>query len=100
MALKNLAAVRNIVESIGMEIGYVYEDLIFLDHNALILQFSTNEETVLIHENSEADRDSLQATIILLANAAEKFAMRFVTGKSFTLARAEDENLRLEFAEV
>lgn len=48
MALKKLGVVKDIVESAGMEITHVYEDLVFLNHNALILQFAGDVHTVII----------------------------------------------------
>lgn len=40
MGLKPLGRVKDIVEAAGMTISYVYEDLVFIDHNAFLLQFT------------------------------------------------------------
>jgi DNA-binding IclR family transcriptional regulator len=39
MTLKPLGQVKELVESLGMEISYAYEDLVFLQHNGFLLQF-------------------------------------------------------------
>jgi hypothetical protein len=55
MSLKPLGKVRELVESAGMAISYAYDDLVFLDHNAFLLQFDEDGRTVFIHTNSEVD---------------------------------------------
>ena len=61
MRLKPLGVVKEIVEAAGMGISYVYDDLVFIDHNALLLQFAGNDWEILIHINQEASGLELRA---------------------------------------
>lgn len=40
MPERKLGVVKDIVEAAGMGIAHVYEDLVFLNHNAFLLQFT------------------------------------------------------------
>ena len=99
MTLKKLGIVKNIVEAVGMNITHAYEDLVFLEHNAFLLQFTDNSDQLLIHWNSEADRAALQDTVTLLQGTAENHAMTFIIGSDYSISQADDENLKIEFKE-
>ena len=93
-----LGAVKNIVEAVGMDISYAYEDLVFLEHNGFLLQFSENGQEVLVHVNSEADEVVVGGDIDRLMESALNHDMRFVRGNLYTLAQEDDENIRIEFS--
>lgn len=97
MGLNKIGVVKDIVESIGMKIGHAYENLVFLDHNAFILQFTEEDDKVTIHSNSTADKTSLKSIISLLQMAAQNREMIFSEGSDYSLSQVDDENLRLEF---
>ena len=59
MSIKPLGRLKELVESAGMEVSYAYEDLVFLDHNAFLLQFNDDGRTVFLHTNSEADAEKI-----------------------------------------
>lgn len=41
--LRPLAIVKNIIEAMGLDISYAYDDLIFVEHNAFLLQMSNEK---------------------------------------------------------
>ncbi len=97
MALNKLGVVKDIVESVGMEISHVYDDLVFLNHNAFILQFTEDVHIAMIHGNIEAGRNALQDAVTILKGAAEEHEMTFVDGDDYSISQKDDENLRIEF---
>lgn len=97
MATKPLGVVKDIVESAGMAISYAYEDLVFLEHNSFLLQFTDNDQTMVVHVNSEADQDTVSGDIATLQSQAMNFAMSFVLGEKYTLSQDGEESIRLEF---
>ncbi len=99
MAPRKLGVVKTIVESAGMDIGHVWDDLVFLNHTGLILQFTDREDIMLIHRNSEGELSVLDRAISLLKETALLYAMTFLDGEDFLLSQEDDENLRLEFLE-
>ncbi|MBU0681247.1 MAG: hypothetical protein KKD73_07485 [Proteobacteria bacterium] len=97
MKTKPLGIVKNIVEEAGMDISYAYEDLVFLEHNSYLLQFTDNDQEVVVHKNKEADESMVSHDIIRLQEIARSNRMRFLTGKDYVLSQDDDENIRLEF---
>jgi hypothetical protein len=97
MSLKPLGMVTEIVESAGMGISYAYEDLVFLEHNAFLLEFTANDKELLIHTNSEAEAMEIKDPIGKLKNVAATHGMTFMDGGRYTLTQADDENIRIEF---
>ena len=97
MALRPLGLVKEIVESAGMGISYAYEDLVFMEHNAFLLQFTKDDKVVLIHFNKEADESELQEDIARLKDAASAHEMSFEAGTTYTITQADGENIRIEF---
>ena len=97
MALKKLGIVKEIVASVGMDISYAYDDLVFLDHNAFLLQFTEENDKLLLHCNCEADKDAIRDAIAILKGAALGHAMIVVDGSDYSLSQADDENIKIEF---
>jgi hypothetical protein len=97
MNLKPLGVVTEIVESAGMGISYAYEDLVFLEHNAFLLEFTASDMELLVHINSEAAESEIKDSIARLKKMAMEKGMTFSDGGRYTLTQADDENIRIEF---
>ena len=89
--------VTEIVESSGMGISYAYEDLVFLEHNAFLLEFTASDKELLIHTNSEAEADGVKDSIAKLKSVAGIHGMTLMDGGLYTLTQADDENIQIEF---
>ncbi|MDF1614093.1 hypothetical protein [Desulfurivibrio dismutans] len=99
MALKPLGVVKTIVEAAGMGISYVYDDLIFLEHNSFLLQFTDNEREITVHVNREADEAVVQGDIARLQESALDHAMQLTRGGRYTLVPEGEDSLRIEFSD-
>jgi len=97
MSLKPLGIITEIVEAAGMGISYAYEDLVFLEHNAFLLEFTANDQELLLHSNSEAVESEIRDSIARLKKMAADNGMIFTDGGLYTLTQADDENIRIEF---
>lgn len=80
-----------------MGISYAYEDLVFLEHNAFLLQFSASDKELLIHTNSEADVEGIKDSIAKLKDVAMAHGMTFRDGGRYSLTQGDDENITIEF---
>ena len=49
-----LGHIREVVASVGLEITYVYDDLVYIDHNAFLLQMGAQGERVNLYFNTES----------------------------------------------
>lgn len=55
VALRPLGIVKNLVEAMHLDISYVYEDLVFVEHNAFLLQMSSEKgEDIVVWFNEES----------------------------------------------
>lgn len=98
MKTNPLGVVKNILERVGMDISFAYEDLIFLEHTGFLLQFSDNDKEILVHMNSEADEAMVSRDIGTLVETALHHDMRFLKGQRYTLAKEDEEHIRIKFS--
>ncbi len=80
-----------------MSIAHVYEDLVFLNHNALLLQFTEESSRMLLRINREAEQETVIGGVLLLKQAAREHGMQFADGGGYALAQDGEESVRLEF---
>ena len=97
MTTRELGLVREALTAANMDISYAYEDLVFLEHNGFLLQFTDNPHELLIHMNKEANQDELSVTIALLQTKGSKLNLVFNKGGCYRLQEADDGNIQIEF---
>ena len=97
MNLKPLGKLKELVESVGMGISYAYEDLVFMDHNAFLLQFGENSRSIIVHSNTEANTKEAGQGISQLKKAASNTDLNLVIGDFYTLSQDQDHNISIEF---
>ncbi|WP_372653165.1 hypothetical protein [Draconibacterium sp.] len=98
MNYRDLEAVRQIVnEATGLDISYAYEDLVFPEHGAFIIQFnekSTDKLHCYFHEDCIA-KDA--ATIFAnLKNETEKRKCELLRGGAYNFEQVGD-NIQIRF---
>ena len=93
-----LGLIKNLVESMGLTITHSYEDLVFIEHNAFLLQMGQQGEDVLLHFNKDSVaemRDEITASLIRIGQGLDLAVHRLGL---FEIAQEEgSENIRLEF---
>lgn len=99
MGLKPLGLVKTMVEAAGMGISYAYDDLVFLEHNSFLLQFTDNDHEIMVHVNSEADEATVHGDIERLQEAALYQAMQCTRGGHYTLVPEGEDAIRIEFTD-
>jgi hypothetical protein len=100
MSLKPLGIVKEITDSVGIEVSYVYDDLVFVDHNAFFFQFTDKNNAVVLHVNKDADEQEIFRSIGLMNDAESLRDVVIMKGKYYTLVQADDEKVRLEFMDT
>ncbi len=97
MTTRQLGLVRKALAGAGMEISYAYEDLVFLEQNDFLLQFTDNDQEVLVHTNCDAVEDELADAIALLQRKAKQICLTVLMGKRYRLSQDNDEEtIRME----
>jgi len=56
-----LGLLKNLLEHLGFQVAYCYEDLVFVEHNAFLLRMEEKGEEVSLLFNSESDMDKREA---------------------------------------
>jgi len=97
MPERKLGVVKEIVEAAGMSISHVYEDLVFLNHNAFLLQFTDDSGSLILRINREAEQETVMGGAVLLKQAAQEHGMQLADGGGYALAQDGPERVRIEF---
>lgn len=92
-----LGKVKEVLEKLGTDISYAYEDLIFVTHNQYLLQFGEVGEELFYLANREAGDNEQSESIDILAQAFGDKGIELKNGGSYTLEEEDDGNLRVEF---
>lgn len=98
--MRPLGYVRQVVEEMGYEITYAYDDLIFISHSAFLLRFGEELRILYLYFNREcrpADAEKLSAKVIKAFGDAGFFVD--VRGR-YSMEQKEGENLQLIFHDM
>jgi hypothetical protein len=92
-----LGEVKSLLEQIGEDITYAYEDLVFVRHNHFLLQFGTTGDILWYFANVETlESDALRYYDCLEGAATEK-GITLRNGGLYRLSEGANENISLEF---
>jgi len=99
MKFRPLGIAKEIIEDMGMEITYSYDDLLFIEHSAFIIQFDdNNDKNLFIHFNVDCEKDAaknIEETIVAIAKSKE---FTIENKGLFEMKAIEDkEELQLKF---
>ncbi len=92
-----LGHIREMVNALGLEVTYIYEDLVYIEHNAFLLQMGERGEVINLYFNTESDpteRDDITGQLKKAGQARELSIHRKGT---FTMSQVPDEE-RIELA--
>ncbi|MEC9487622.1 MAG: hypothetical protein UMU76_09065 [Prosthecochloris sp.] len=92
-----LGIVREIAADIAHDVTYAYDDLIFMDHNAYLLQFSDNNNELNLYFNIEFPAGEAEEMTARLEEAAAKRSMNIIRKGHYELAQKPDDNLEVRF---
>lgn len=97
MNTKPLGKITAILADLGLEVTYAYDDLVFVQHSAFLLQFTDEPATLKLFINADCDSaeaNSIASDIVL---ACDRAAFTIEPTGRYTLAQNDDSTLRLEF---
>ena len=93
-----LGLVMNMVQSMGLEVTYAYDDLVFVDHNAFLLQMDEDPQTINLYFNQDSDiavRPSLAEELI---HYGQENSLRVLEQGLFAIEQASGEALKVTFS--
>ncbi len=92
-----LGVVRTVLESVGAEISYVYEDLVFVTHNHFLLQFGEVGRDLFFYQNTEIDDDDSGAQFQSVADEAHRAGLQLSYSGKYRLRENDDGTISIEF---
>lgn len=94
-----LGVVKQLLDEIGAEVSYAFEDLVFIQHNPFLLQFGKVGEVLFFYANVETKEDVARQLFAAVQAKAEGEGITLIHRGRYRLTEAEGENLSLEFLE-
>lgn len=94
-----LGLVKGTLESHGVEITYVYEDLVFIKHNHFLLQFGEVGEKVFFYRNNKIESEEAARQYEILSTSLAVLGLELTYQGSYLLEENEDGTMSLEFQE-
>ena len=86
-----LSDVKMILEDAGTDVSYAFDDLIFVEHTAYLLQFDDeNQANLKIYFNTEISDEQAQAEERKLLPLVRKRKMSLTNVGKFSLKQKED----------
>lgn len=92
-----LGHIRTIVEALGLSVTYMYEDLVYVEHNAFLLRMGDQGEMVYLYFNTESDPQERETITDRLQSAGRKLQINVLRSGTYTMTPLEEEE-RIEIA--
>ncbi len=94
-----LGIIVGIVERMGLDVTYAYEDLVFISHNAFLLRMGEKGEQVHLYFNEESEEDQRDEVQEQLTGLGTESGVRFLNSGTYNMTQREDEQLDIHFNE-
>lgn len=95
-----LGLIKDVIDATGLSITHVFEDLVFIEHNAFFLQMGDRGEDVLLYFNTESQVDMREEIAQRLAEEGRKRSLNIERFGTFRVAQEEGSaQFQLEFLE-
>ena len=93
-----LGVVKKILDTMGIEISYAYEDLVFITHNHFLLQFGEVGADMSFYRNVEitSAEGSFQHGVLAKSFAEEGISLR--DNGSYTMTAQDDDTVSVSFS--
>lgn len=99
MQERPLGKITAILSDLGLEVTYAYDDLIFVQHSAFLLQFTDESAMLKLYINTECNPAEANGTASKMILAFDQKKINLIPTGRYTLAQTESETLSLEFTE-
>ena len=97
MMERQLGKIIALLADLGLEVTYTYDDLVFVQHSAFILQFINDPAQMKLYINTECDpaqANTIAADIVL---EFDKVDLTVTPVGRFFLTPNEDQTLNIQF---
>ncbi len=92
-----LGHISAVLEKMGLEVTYAYEDIVYVSHSAFILQMGEKGEDVYFYFNIDSNEDDREEVVKQLTDAAVESGLNFIHNGLFEMTQKDEENVELKF---
>lgn len=93
-----LGLLKELLENHGFSVTHCYEDLVFVDHNAFLIQMGDKGEDVNLIFNADCKTDKRAEIEHSLTTAAPAFGLQLKTKGTYSFTSNEQDNtINIEF---
>ncbi|MEI6651911.1 MAG: hypothetical protein WCL42_04965 [Chlorobiaceae bacterium] len=92
-----LGTVVQLLEDLGHEVTYAYDDLVFVDDNDFLLQFDDTGLAVNLFFNQSCTKQNAENIEQSIIPAGDKKGLSIIKKGQYSITGQSDENLRIEF---
>lgn len=94
----NLGRVRQIIEeSLGLDITHFYDDMVFVEHSALLIVFDHNDTAKFnCYFNTDCRPEDRERMFALISDASPRNSMTAVNRGEFSMTQLEDEQIHID----
>jgi hypothetical protein len=89
--IRPLGLAKDLIEAVGLDLTYVYDDLIFIEHNAFLLQMEDKGEDLGIWFNTESTPADRPQIANQLQVAAQALSLNVHPRGTFSITRQDDD---------
>jgi len=92
-----ISRVKDLLESVGQEMSYAYEDLIFPAHSDFILQMGELGPDLQVHFHQDCEAEKQSQLLDGLRIAGANFGLNVRMKGHFIMEEAENSELKITF---
>lgn len=96
-SLRPLGIIMEILEELGHEISYAYDDLVFINNNDFLLQFGDTGNVLSLFFNRSCPTKDAESIEHRLIPAADRKGLSILKKGRYTVDEQPDENLEIRF---
>ncbi len=95
--VKELGRITAILTDLGLEVTYAYDDLVFVQHSAFLLQFTEEPKVLKLFTNTECDPKEANDVACNMVFAFHEVGFIADPSGQFTITQNDDNTLNLTF---
>ncbi|WP_153306646.1 hypothetical protein [Desulfogranum japonicum] len=93
-----LGIIVSMLENSGFQMTHCYDDLVFIEHNAFLLQMGGKGRNVQVWFNTESEPDKRESIFDTLHQQGKQCGLKLVHQGEYALVpNEEEETLQLQF---
>lgn len=93
--------ITDIIQQVGLDVAYEYDDLVFVSRNAFILKFTEKAHHIDLYFNEELKEQDAQALMAEISEAGGAYGLQIFYKGAFCFSQEKaEETIRLEFFDL